>query len=66
MDDLVELLNAGCIYHEKRWSGDTHADLGGTIDEEKTDRIMRAAADVIQELRKALGVIRDPAVPRQV
>lgn len=47
---LVRLLRDGCVYHKKRWSGDNHADLGGTIDEAKTDDLMRQAADLIQSL----------------
>lgn len=51
MTDLIEKLKDGCIYHAKRWSGDTHDDLGGSIDEAATDALMREAAEEITRLR---------------
>lgn len=46
---IVSLLDLGCVYHDKRWSGDTHADLGGAINEEATDALMRDARNLILE-----------------
>lgn len=51
----TEDLRNGCVYHAKRWSGDTHADLGGTIDEAATDALMAQAADEIDRLRRELA-----------
>ena len=41
---LTDRLLEGCVLRPKRWSGDTHDDLGGSIDEEATDALMREAA----------------------
>ena len=49
---LIAELRDGCVYHRKRWSGDTHADLGTYIDEGATDALMAKAAD---ELESALA-----------
>lgn len=46
--DLVRRLRNGCVMHVRRWSGDTHDDLGGTVMEEETDIIMSEAADLIE------------------
>lgn len=54
-DDLIERLRYGCVYHPKRWSGDTHADLGGAVSEEATDAVMFEAADEIERLRRLLN-----------
>lgn len=51
-------LRHGCVQRPKRWSGDTHDDLGGSVDEAATDALMGAAADVIDRLT----VERDAAV----
>ena len=71
---LVSLLDSGCVYHAKRWSGDTHADMGGTIDESATDEIMRRAAEMIRSLlaekitqkRDALRVMKRNAKRRMM
>ncbi|WP_293705505.1 hypothetical protein [Stenotrophomonas sp. UBA7606] len=43
-------LRHGCVQRPKRWSGDTHDDLGGSVDEAATDALMAAAADAIDRL----------------
>lgn len=43
-------LRHGCVQRLKRWSGDTHDDLGGSVDEVATDALMSAAADAIDRL----------------
>lgn len=43
-------LRGGCVHHRKRWSGDTHADLGGSVNEAGTEALMSAAADTIDRL----------------
>jgi hypothetical protein len=50
-DDLVKRLDEGCIQHARRWSGDTHTDLGGSVDEEATDAVMKEAARRIEALQ---------------
>ena len=40
--------------HPRRWSGDTHDDLGGSIREAETDALMAEAADLIVTLRAQL------------
>jgi hypothetical protein len=53
---LVDALLEGCVYRPKRWSGDTHDDLGGSIDEDATNALMQEAADRINTLElEALG-----------
>ncbi len=49
-DDLVKRLRNGIIEHDKRWSGDTHADLGGSVDYDATENLMAEAAARIAEL----------------
>lgn len=51
-------LRHGCVLHPKRWSGDTHGDIGGSVDEDATDTLMAAAADEIDRLKAE----RDAAV----
>ena len=51
MGDLLARLRAGTVQRPKRWTGDTHGDLGGTCDEEATDALMVEAADEIERLR---------------
>lgn len=65
--DLIERLEAGVIEHRKRWSGDTHYDLGGSIDDEATESLMAEAAAALREkqaeierLREALEIYADP------
>ena len=47
-------LRHGCVLHPKRWSGDTHGDIGGSVDEDATDTLMAAAADEIDRLKAEL------------
>ena len=54
---LVRLLRDGCVYRKKRWSGDTHEDLGGSIDESKTDEMMSTAADELERHRDLIKEI---------
>lgn len=51
MDDLIERLQAGCVYRPKRWSGDTHDDLGGPIDEAATESLLAEAAEALEAAR---------------
>lgn len=54
-DDLIKRLRNGVIEHKKRWSGDTHADLGGSVDYEATENLMAEAAARIAELEATLA-----------
>ena len=45
---LIDRLYQGCVYRKKRWSGDVHSDLGGSIDEEATDAVMEKAAKLLE------------------
>ena len=54
-DDLVTRLRYGIIEHRKRWSGDTHADLGGSVDYDATTDMLHTAADRIEELEAKLA-----------
>lgn len=49
--DIVERLRDGAILHPRRWSGDCHSDLGGSVDEAATDALMSEAAAEIARLR---------------
>jgi len=51
MNELIEQLKNGCVYHQKRWSGDTADDLGGIVDESATDTIMKNAANVLEQMQ---------------
>lgn len=53
-DDLVKRLRYGIVEHRKRWSGDTHADLGGSVDYDATTDMLSDAADRIEELEVKL------------
>lgn len=72
--DLLASLDLGCVYHDKRWSGDTHTDLGGTINESATDAVMRDARNllmlwlpsVILQKRAALRVMERDAKRRMM
>lgn len=44
---IVDLLLSGCQEYRRRWSGDTHSDLGGSIDRPLTEEIMEVAAEMI-------------------
>ena len=48
--DIVDRLRCGSVLHPRRWSGDTHFDLGGSVDEDATDAVMDEAADEIERL----------------
>jgi len=52
--DLLDALKYGCVLHDKRWSGDTHFDLGGSVDEEATDYLMTLAAERIEALEDGI------------
>lgn len=54
-DDIVTRLREGAVQHAKRWTGDTHSDLGGSIDEGATDALMTEAAAEITSLRSELA-----------
>ena len=54
-DDLVKRLRYGIVEHRKRWSGDTHADLGGSVDYDATTDMLHEAADRIEELEAKLA-----------
>lgn len=47
-EDLIGKLRNGCVLRPKRWSGDTHDDLGGSVDEAATDALMAEAADALE------------------
>lgn len=51
MTDVVEKLHEGIVEHPRRWSGDTHADKGGSADYEATRALMNEAAYEIECLR---------------
>lgn len=50
MTDLVKRLRDGVPQREKRWSGDTHYDLGGSDLVDAADVTMAKAADHIEAL----------------
>ena len=52
---LIEKLRNGCVCHERRWSGDTHSDLGGSVNEVETDKIMHEAADLLESFNSISG-----------
>lgn len=52
-------LRGGCVHHLKRWSGDTHADLGGSVNEAGTEALMSAAADTIDRLTAERDVVQE-------
>ena len=58
-DDLVKRLRYGIVEHRKRWSGDTHADLGGSVDYDATTDMLHEAADRIAELEAELREAQD-------
>lgn len=59
MDNLQQELRDGVIYRQNRHSGDTHADLGGSINESKTDALMAKAADEIERLQNGIKDLLD-------
>ena len=56
-DDLVKRLRFGIVEHRKRWSGDTHGDLGGSVDYDATTDMLFDAADRIEELEAKLAEV---------
>lgn len=54
---MIEELRAGCVYRAKRWSGDTHDDLGGSVNDAGTNELMAAAADVINRLTEERALV---------
>lgn len=54
VNDITEMLDAGVVMHNRRWSGDTHADLGGSVNVPATEQVMAKAADEIRHLRELL------------
>jgi hypothetical protein len=65
MKDLMTRLRDGVVYRTRRHSGDTHTDLGGSVDEDATDAIMAAAVEEIERLCAELTfVIEDDHVIR--
>ena len=54
-DDLVKRLRYGIVEHRKRWSGDTHADLGGSVDYDATTDMLHEAAKRIEALEAKLA-----------
>lgn len=54
-DDLIKRLRDGVVEHDKRWSGDTHDDLGGSADYEATETIMEDAAAALSEAQATIA-----------
>ena len=54
---LLDRLSEGCVCRPRRWSGDTHADLGGTVDEAATDALIAEAWEEITTLRASLTAL---------
>lgn len=54
-DDLIKRLNDGIVEHDKRWSGDTHDDLGGSVDQDATEAVMREAAAALSEAHATIA-----------
>jgi len=57
-DDLVKHLRSGIVEYRKRWSGDTHGDLGGSVDYDATTDMLFDAADRIEELEATLAKLK--------
>lgn len=57
LKELIKKLKRGCVYHEKRWSGDTHSDMGGTINESETDNLMQQAAEHLERFQKIIDAL---------
>jgi hypothetical protein len=55
MTDIVERLKYGIIEYRKRWSGDTHSDLGGSVDYDATTDMLNEAADRIEALEARIA-----------
>ena len=53
-DDLVKRARGGVIERPKRWTGDTHDDLGGSVDYDATDALMHSLAARIESQEAAL------------
>ena len=48
VEALAKRLEGGAIERPKRWSGDTHDDLGGSVDCDATDAMMAEAATALR------------------
>ena len=57
-NDLVKRLRLGIVEYRKRWSGDTHGDLGGSVDYDATTDMLFDAADRIEELEATLAKLK--------
>lgn len=58
MDDLIKRLKDGVVEHDKRWSGDTHYDLGGSANYDATEAIMAEAAAALAEAQAEIARLR--------
>ena len=59
IDDILKRLDdaiygAEPVNRKKRWTGDTHAEFGGSIDEGALDRLLEDAKSEIADLRMRL------------
>lgn len=61
---LQERLRQGCIEHRRRWSGDTHDDLGGSVDTTATDALMTEAAAELDRLETLVARLLADSEPR--
>jgi hypothetical protein len=55
MDELIKRLRDGVIEHDKRWSGDTHDDLGGSANYDATEALMSEAAAALTEAQATIA-----------
>lgn len=63
---LIDKLREGAVEHPKRWSGDTHDDLGGSVDYEATYKLMVRAADELERLKSVTAIVNDQGVSELV
>ena len=63
VEALAKRLDHGTVDHAKRWSGDTHDDLGGSVDCDATDALMGEAAAALRaqaaEIERLRGELAD-------
>jgi hypothetical protein len=59
MTDLIERLRGGIIEHPRRWSGDTHDDLGGSADYDATELLMFEAAAALEAKDAEIARLRE-------
>ncbi len=57
-DDLIKRLRDGVVEHAKRWTGDTHDDMGGSADYDATEAVMAEAAAALVEARAEIARLR--------